>query len=82
MGKVGEVFAHKLEISDINPNGCRPHLEYAWHAEGPPVDLKDDQLTGRKGIFENNDKINDLYKKYIDKFKLNPKLFWNITVSF
>ncbi len=39
---LGEVYPHKLEVSDVNPDECRPHLQYPWHADGPPTDNKEE----------------------------------------
>lgn len=66
------MFPHKLEISEINPGGCRPFLEYPWHAEGPPVDPKDDQLTTRKEIQELAIRNEILCREYQEKLKRDP----------
>ncbi len=35
----GVVYPHKLAVTEINPSGCRPLLNYPSHANGPPVDV-------------------------------------------
>ena len=67
---IGEVYPHKLAISDINPGGCRPLLNYAWHADGPHNDLKDENILS----IENEDptKISQIIDLYKDQLKKTP----------
>lgn len=40
---IGEVFPHKLAVTEINPDGCRPLITHPWHADGPAADLKEEK---------------------------------------
>jgi len=77
---VGDIFPHKLEVSEKNPDGCRPFLEYPWHAEGPPVDSKEDQTLIRRHTQGNEVPLEILCKRYQDKLKHNPNYFAPATV--
>ena len=65
---IGEVYPHKLGITDINPDGCRPLLKYPWHADGPPSDSQ----SFMEG--EDSENLNHVVHVYNDKLKNNSEL--------
>lgn len=77
------MYSHKLGITEINPSGCRPFLQYPWHADGPLTDSKDD---GNKGVSsavkkEEMDKVNDVYIQYTEELKKNGNMQLGLNVT-
>ncbi len=70
---VGEVYPHKLEVSETNPAECRPHLQFPWHADGPPAD-------GPALANEDAEKVHEVWCRYLERMKQDPRGRWTFTV--
>ena len=82
-----------MEISETNPDGCRPHLQYPWHADGPSVEVKEEVNTAgangnttgsttvtKKEDIEDIEKVHEVWWRYIDRIKQNSNASMNIVV--
>ncbi len=74
----GEVYPHKLEVSEFNPDECRPHLQYPWHADGPPADIKEENSAAQG--YEDIEKVHEVWCRYLERLGQDPKIKWNMRV--
>jgi hypothetical protein len=79
--KIGDVFPHKLAVTETNPDECRPLLTHPWHADGPPSDIK--EING-SWLFSNDDKerarIRQLADVQAEDVRKHPKFQFRLTV--
>lgn len=79
---LGEVFPHKLGVTETNPADCRPLLTYPWHADGPPADLKDGNSFLVASDNKESEKIGQLMEFHNEEVKKHPIAQTPLTVSF
>jgi hypothetical protein len=67
----GIIYQHKLEVSEVNPIGCRPLLQFPWHANGPPKDESSvcvsemmKQELGKAKEGKNIEDLHEVWHKY------------------
>ena len=69
---IGAVFVHKLGVTAKNPDGCRPLVEYPWHAIGPPSGAKNGGNEER--LDPDPEKMRQLWNKYAQKLKQDAEM--------
>ena len=75
-----------MEVSDKNPEDCRPYFQYPWHADGPPAEQKEEnkgeaeQIEGKKEEVEDIEKIHDVWCQYMNYVQNDISGKWNMTV--
>ncbi len=66
----GTVHPHKLEISETNPTGCRPLVQYPWHANGPPsteIGMSTYGNNQEPAAVEDIEKVHEVWSRYSER---------------
>lgn len=80
-----------MEISEKNPEGCRPLVQYPWHANGPPSEtpintsvniLGGNVLTqaSNTSFSEDIEKVHEVWCKYSELVKHDSNTMGNMIV--
>lgn len=84
MELLGKVFRHKLSITEENPSGCRPLLQFPWHASERPS-FPDNETQNPMGIDGNSsediERVHEVWCRYSEKIKQNSKVIENFMVK-